>query len=239
MVGVPKTNAISIRDLTSSDGGLDMVRLSLGDVTPLQPLHLDGGQRAEMQLQDGQVVMLANEGVDQRLFELLQRVMRQGEALLQTRSDATIDKLVEAALDLVPPKPAELRLQDAVARFRSKFLQSEPCYVSADLHRLSGSTGRNLSQVAARMKTKGQVFAVRQGDKDLFPAFQFDAQGKPWPIMAKVLAAFPDRMTPWDIAGWFVRRNMDLGGAAPRDLLAEGDARVIAAAAQAGEGPVG
>ena len=239
MVGLPKTNAISIRDLTPDDGGLDMVRLSLGDGAPLQPLHLDGGQRAEMDLQDGQVVMLANEGVDQRLFDLVQRVMRQGEALLQTRSEATIDKLVEAALDLVPSKPAELRLQDAVARFRSKFLQSEPCYVSADLHRLSGSTGRNLSQVAARMKAKGQVFAVRQGEKDLFPAFQFNAQGKPLPIVAKILEALPDRMTPWDIAGWFVRRNMDLGGVAPRELLADEDPRLVDAAAQAGEGPVG
>jgi hypothetical protein len=239
MRNLPKTNAISIHDLTQGDGGLDMARLSLGDVAPVQPVHLDGGQQTDMQLRDGQVVLLANEGVDTRLFDLVQRVMRQGEALLETRREATIDKLVEAALDLVPPKPAELKLQDAVARFRLKFLQSEPCYSSTDLHTLSGSTGRNRSQVAARMKAKQQVFAVRHGDKDLFPAFQFDANGKPWPIMAQVLAALPDRMTPWDIAGWFVRRNMDLGGAVPRDLLAEGDARVVQAAAMAGEGPIG
>ncbi len=239
MQNMSKINAISIHDLTQGDGGLDMARLSLGGVTPAQALHLDGGQQTDMQLRDGQVVLLANEGVDTRLFDLVQRVMRQGEALLETRREATIDKLVEAALDLVPAKPAELRLQDAVARFRLKFLQSEPCYSSTDLHMLSGSTGRNRSQVAARIKTKGLAFAVRHGEKDMFPAFQFDAQGKPLPVVSQVLAALPDRMTPWDIAGWFVRRNLDLGGAVPKELLAAGDARLIQAAALAGEGPVG
>ncbi len=236
-----KPNQIAISDLHQADGGLDMVRLSLDGGAQPWTQHLDGGTRTALDLAQGQVMLLANEGVDTRLFQLIERVFRQGSALLETRREAAIDKLVEASLELVPPKPAEIRLQDAVARFRLKFLQTEPCYSSTDIHVLRGSKGQNRAQIAARMKASGKAFAVRYGDKDVFPAFQFDAEGRPYSVVAQVLAALPEHMTPWDIAGWFVRRNLHLEGAVPRDLIAAEDAhaRLIAAAQSQGDGPVG
>ena len=50
-----------------------------------------------------------------------------------------------------------------------------------------------------QVETRRRVFAVLDGEKDLFPAFQF-ADGKPLPIIQKILEVLPDYLSPWQTA---------------------------------------
>lgn len=232
-----KANMISIADLDRADGGLEMLRLFQGQ--PGGAVHLDGGAQAAVPLEMGEVMLLANAGTDTRLLDLVSRVLRQGKALLDLRNDAAIERLIDAALEITPmPRPDALLLE-AKADYRTRFLQAVPCLTSADVHRIGGAKGRNTSLRATRLKGQGKVFAVRHGAQDFFPAFQFDAQGQPFAILADVLAALPEGWTPWEVAAWFVQKNLGLDGAVPRDLVALEDARLIEAARAAGGQAIG
>ena len=66
--------------------------------------------------------------------------------------------------------------------------------------------------------------------EDLFPAFQF-ADGKPLPIIKKILEALPEDMSPWQTAFWFKSSNGWLGGKTPQECL-KNESKVIDAAEQ-------
>ncbi|MBA85412.1 hypothetical protein ACSSNL_16790 [Thalassobius sp. S69A] len=232
-----KENMISITDLDQADGGLEMLRLSPDAIA--QPIHLDGGARTDVPLIMGEVMLLANTGTDPRLLEVISRVLSKGQDLLERRNEAAMERYIEAALDFVPMARADALLSEARADFRARFLQTVPCLTSADVHRIGGARGSNKSQRAARLKTQGKVFAVRYSGQDYFPAFQFDDDGQPYPVMAALLRALPKTWSPWEIGAWFAQRNFTLDGAVPRDLVASADARLIPAAQAAEERAIG
>lgn len=226
-------NMISIADLDQADGGLEMLRLSPDAAA--QPIHLDGGAHTDVPLIMGEVMLLANTGTDPRLLEGISRVLTKVQDVLDRRNEAAMERYIEAALDFVPMARADALLNESRADYRARFLQTVPCLTSADVHQIGGARGSNKSQRAARLKTQGKVFAVRFGAQDYFPAFQFDQNGQPYPIVAQLLGALPEGWSPWEIGAWFAQRNFALDGAVPRELVAAADARLIEAA-QAAEG---
>ncbi|MGJ3263582.1 MAG: hypothetical protein ACFE0R_10150 [Salinarimonas sp.] len=148
-----------------------------------------------------------------------------------------IERLVEALIEDEPLSPIEADLETDNAALRIRYLESVPTLTAAELHREAGSGAANRSALAAGWKKDGRVFAVAHKGIDRFPAFQFSG-GRPRPVIRRVLAALPEGMMPWQVALWFASGNGWLGGAAPQDRLAEGDA-VVAAAARMREGTVG
>ena len=68
-------------------------------------------------------------------------------------------------------------------------------------------------------------------------AFQF-RDGEPHPAIARILAALPVTLTPWQIAFWFVSANGWLDDETPKDRLDEVEA-VIEAARHEGEEVMG
>ena len=112
------------------------------------------------------------------------------------------------------------------AELRAKYLRTTELYTAEDIQGPS-----------AKWKREGRVFAIQHDGKDLFPAFQF-ADGKPLPIIKKILEALPDYLTPWQTAFWFESGNGWLGGKTPQECL-KNESKVIDAAEQLSKPTIG
>ena len=87
------------------------------------------------------------------------------------------------------------------------------------------------------METRRAGFAIQDGEKDLFPAFQF-ADGQPLPVIKKILEALPDYLSPWQTAFWFESGNGWLDGEVPQECL-KNESEVIDAAEQLAKPEIG
>jgi len=115
------------------------------------------------------------------------------------------------------------------AALRQEFIRAWPSLRSGEVHTLSGRTSRNAALTASRWKGQKKLFAVPFGGHDRYPAFQFK-DGRPQPVVGRVLARLGGRLSPWQTAFWFVAENGWLAGRRPVDLLdADPDAVVEAA----------
>jgi hypothetical protein len=123
------------------------------------------------------------------------------------------------------------------AQARRRFLEEFPALTSTEVAEAANSRAANRASLANRWRDEGKVFAVRLGDQQLYPAFQFDDQGRPLPVITRVLKRLSEGdLTDWQTALWFTTPTGWLGGARPADLLtAEPDAVTEAAAREVGE----
>ena len=153
------------------------------------------------------------------------------------RRSERIDRLVDALIEDEPLSSSEADIEADNAALRARYLVTVPSLTAAELHRAAGSAAANRSALAAGWKKEGRVFAITHKGIDRFPAFQF-ADGRPRPVVRRVLAALPDDMTPWQVAFWFASGNGWLADAAPQDRLDDSDA-VVAAAERMREGTAG
>jgi hypothetical protein len=82
---------------------------------------------------------------------------------------------------------------------------------------------RNAREVGA-LQTQGQLLTLNSFEgQTLYPAFQFNAAGKPYPEIAKVLEIFSGAVeTPYTIASWFVSPQDLLDDKTPAAWLQEG-----------------
>lgn len=139
-----------------------------------------------------------------------------------------IDRLVEAMIEDEPRSALDEALEIDNAALRARYLESVPTYTAAELHAIAGSSAANRSALASGWKADGRVFAVPHRGVDRFPAFQF-ADGRPRAVVASILEALPEGMTPWQIAFWFASGNGWLEDAAPADRMDDADAVLQAA----------
>ena len=119
-----------------------------------------------------------------------------------------------------------LRIARKNAEMRATYLQTTELYTPEDIQGPS-----------TKWKREGRVFAIQHDGKDLFPAFQF-ADGKPLPVIKKILEVLPDYLSPWQTAFWFESGNGWLGGKTPRECL-KNESKVIDAAEHLGNSVVG
>ena len=112
------------------------------------------------------------------------------------------------------------------AEMRARYLQTTELYTAEDIQ-----------DPSTKWKREGRVFAIQHDGKDMFPAFQF-ADGKPLPIIQKILEALPEDLTPWQTAFWFESGNGWLGGKTPQECL-KNESKVIDAAEHLGNSTVG
>ena len=142
-----------------------------------------------------------------------------------------IEQLLDVLADTHDPM-AEFHTAVATdnTAIRQRFLHEVETLTSAEVAGRAGHEAKNRHQTAARWKAQARVFAVPYQGQDRFPTFQFDADGKPLPLIKRVLEVLPANRTPWQTAFWFVSSNSWLGGPAPRELL-DDEAAVLEAAA--------
>ena len=117
------------------------------------------------------------------------------------------------------------------AQARSELLDEFGALTSAEVADAAGSRASNRASLASRWRDEGRVFAVRVGDGQLYPAFQFGEDGRPLEAVSGALARLrPGGLSDWQTALWFTSPNGWLGGRRPVDLLDEEPEAVVAAA---------
>lgn len=142
---------------------------------------------------------------------------------------AQLADLVDRLSPPVEPLAEGLLLQARRnAAERAAFLTEQGALTPEQVADLAGSSARNRHETASRLKRDGRAFSVGYRDGSLYPAFQFDADGRPRPVVARVLEVTD--LDGWALALWFTTPSGWLGGAVPVALLdAEPDAVVDAA----------
>jgi hypothetical protein len=142
-----------------------------------------------------------------------------------------IEQLLDVLADTHDPM-AEFHTAVAAdnTAIRQRFMHEVETLTSAEVAARAGHEAKNRHQTAARWKAQARVFAVPYQGQDRYPTFQFDADGKPLPLIKKVLEVLPASRTPWQTAFWFVSSNSWLGGPAPQEMF-EDEAGVLEAAA--------
>lgn len=132
-----------------------------------------------------------------------------------------LDALTEAAA-------AQLQ---ANAQARSDAMREFGAYTSAQLAELRHSRTTNPHTTTSRWLTDRRVFAVDTSVGRLFPAFQFDTEGEPRPVVRSALAAMGGQLRGWELLLWFTGSNGYLDGQRPVDALDRAPDDVVAAAA--------
>jgi len=143
-------------------------------------------------------------------------------------------ELVESLMPDSIPQPVELLQARRSAAMRRDLLTQFGYFSAEELADMHGSTAKNRYALAARWQREEKVLGVPRGARTVYPAFQFDSDGRPLPIIATVLDALPTvAMSAWAVALWWCANNAYLPGQArPVELLGSRDEQEILSAAR-------
>lgn len=166
--------------------------------------------------------------IEEALAAVVQRVPEVVHARQEKLSQDVIDLLVDAYLKGAPTAPARHEIEMDNARERARFVEEFPCYTSREIAEYAGHGAANASATATRWKRAGRIFGLPWKGSDLYPAFQF-SEGRPRPVIARIIAALPERMSGWQTAFWLTSTNGWLGGATPLERIGDESALIEAA----------
>lgn len=112
---------------------------------------------------------------------------------------------------------------------RERFLLDERTYTARELF---PDAPEDAEERAYQILFDRRAFALERAGEILFPQFQFDAELRPRPVVAQVLAVLgeDDPLGRWELALWFTTPSAYLEGRRPVALLDREPARVVAAA---------
>jgi hypothetical protein len=158
-----------------------------------------------------------------------------------SRAGADLDRMTQAMTPEIPvPSPAVVLQARRNAEARTELFTEFGALTASQVAELSGSEAKNRSALAGRWRREGKLVAVEHHGTVYYPAFQFDQDGKPRPVVESVLEQLHDpQMTSWQQTLWFTTANGWLDGRRPVDLLVSEPSAVIAAAREALREPVG
>lgn len=140
---------------------------------------------------------------------------------------------IEAMTPAMVPTPAMVLQARRNSAARSALIQEFGVLTSSEIADLNESQAENRAALASRWKQEGRIFSVRHQGQDYFPAFQFEAAGRPKPAVAEVLRALGEPRG-WETALWFTAANGYLDGRRPVDHLESDPDSVLEAAAAEG-----
>lgn len=79
---------------------------------------------------------------------------------------------------------------------------------------------RRRASAVRSLRSRNELLALPVGKSFRFPSFQFDVDGRGiHPVVRHINAALEAGQRPWDAAGWWVKANQGIEGAAPVTLL--------------------
>jgi hypothetical protein len=185
------------------------------------------------------LVNFANPAIQAAAIKLVGLLQKQAPDRLREISEIHINALLDSLVALDPRAPAEAQIDLRNAEKRKEFLDEFVVLDSAKVHEISGNSGSNVSQTAAVWRKANRIFGLPVGPRTVFPAFQFDEGGKPYPLLKSVLDALPEDMTPWQRAFWLVSPSSTLEGGRPIDVIRNGDERAVQAAVDQGSEIIG
>lgn len=184
------------------------------------------GRLAEHATEGDEWAVIHAAGPLARVVDRLNRLGGARAEFFRRGSPADLDRMLAW---LAPdPSDSEQALAFDNLAARREYLADTSTLTSEQIHRASGLASRNTSEPASRWKKEGRTFAVRLGQRDLYPAFQF-LDGQPRDVVRDVLATLPTDMTPWQTAFWFASGNGWLDGDEPQRRLDDRERLVEAA----------
>lgn len=141
-----------------------------------------------------------------------------------------MERLIESMLPSSVPSSVAVLQARRNAAAREKLLQEFGALTSSEVADLAGSRASNKAALANRWKQEGRIFPVTHHGQTLFPAYQFDGEGQPRPVIAQVLSTLGKQSRDWELALWFLSARGSLGGKRPVDLLESHPGEVAEAA---------
>lgn len=162
--------------------------------------------------------------------EIATQVTRIADLIMQQKeqSERLINAMFNTAVT-VSSAAAQQALRNAEAR--QQLLDEFGVLDSEEVAQLAGSTAKNRSATVSRYLAAGQVFSIGHHGTRYYPAFQFNAAGRPRPVIAQVLRALaPYGLDGWETALWFTTASGWLDDRRPVDLLDDDPAEIVAAA---------
>ena len=129
------------------------------------------------------------------------------------------------------PETTEPALAKDTLAWRKQFMSENECWTAAKIAEESTSRATNRAAIASRWAAEKRIFSVRFEGQLWFPRFQFQ-DGNPIPAVAEVIAKFPEHVTGWELAYFFVIPNPNIAGRKPMELLSSDPSR-LASLAQA------
>lgn len=180
-----------------------------------------------------EVILMEGEGGDCEV-----RVLAPEEPAESDLDSGVMERMIEAMLPplsaLLPTTVAALQARRN-AEARASLLREFGALTSTQVAELAGSRAANRAALANRWKQEGRIFSVSHQGATLYPAFQLDHEGKPLPVIARVIGALGSQSSEWQLALWFVSSNGWLRGRRPVDLLESEPEAVVEAAERGAE----
>jgi hypothetical protein len=147
------------------------------------------------------------------------------------------ERLIQAMLpEGPPPTPPAVLQARRNAEAREELISAFGLLSSSDIASRAGSKAKNKAALANRWKQEGRIFSVPHHGTASYPAFQFDDEGQPLPVIASILSSVGRQSGGWELALWFIAANGWLGGRRPVDLLRSEPETVARAAEREAEG---
>ena len=163
------------------------------------------------------------------------KILRPEDSSADSPQEPDMQRLIEAMLPplsaLLPSKVAILQARRN-AEARARLIQEFGALTSTEVADLAGSKAGNRAAMAHRWKQEGRIFSVTYEGTVLYPAFQFDREGRPLAAMAQVIRTLGSKSSEWELALWFMANTGWLDGQRPVDLL-ESDPEAVVKAAEA------
>lgn len=114
--------------------------------------------------------------------------------------------------------------------WRKQFMAENECWTATKVAEESTSRAANRAAIASRWAAEKKIFSVRFERGQLwYPRFQFQ-DGSPIPAIAQVISKFPDHVSGWELAYFFVTPNPNIGGRKPTELLNSDPSRLLSLA---------
>jgi hypothetical protein len=203
-------------------------------------------------------VLLASLGAlaiaEQEGDEFFQELVKKGRELREStaRDSGSSATELRAAIEVVLAAFEELSVSQRIWSNRSSLLKSAMLPEVSDEEIARRQAARN---AAAReelvsefgfvdldedqlkdWQEQGRIFPVEHQGRLRFPAFQFNAEGQPLPVIAQVLSTLGRQTTGWGLALWFTSSNGWFDDRRAVDLLLDKPEEVAEAAEREAEG---
>jgi hypothetical protein len=202
-------------------------------VRPVEVVELDERSRVVLARRHPEVVAHGSAIVVGASPELRPAMQHAIEALADAANQGERDEVERLVAKFVPDlagvSPHAVEEAKRQARVRARILRDFGAWTAAEVADLARSTAANRSSLAGRWRAQDRIFGVPYQGTWFYLAFQFGDDGRPLPVVARVLQAFKDR-DPWSIASWFVVAHPGLDRRRPVDLLTSDGAGVERAA---------
>lgn len=136
--------------------------------------------------------------------------------------DEQVGRLSGSAFQVIEHLDSQRQQQLLIRSTAHRAVLDEPLLESSAVAEALGRSTTNGRETASRLRLSGRLVGIKQANRYLYPAFQFDLDRRQVPaVVADVNELLDAGGDPWGVASWWISANPRLGGRAPRDLIGE------------------